>query len=275
MGNNPSKAGGDKQSYSTPSQSGGAEALSTTSHGSQSARNHVTSERRARRRPSEAFPANTIPATPFIETAGAQLPPSSHSSTRSATASLRSQSIGQAPTLTPASGLSTDSMGNQESKTAQAHKRHQSASAKPSSLPKPIDIQGPPPSQHVPTDPEPLSPDALQAPSLADESYQLPSAQYSRPPRLPLPIAEELHTPGSPIISPADISEPVDPLPRRSSVLSSGTADDDDLGDDLELLDGGLHPPVPTLIEWREGGTAVFFTGTFAGWDRKFRLRKE
>jgi hypothetical protein len=162
-------------------------------------------------------------------------------------------------------------MGKQESKTA--HKRHQSSPAR-ASLPKPIDIQGPP-TQHAPSEAEPRSPDAPPAPSLADESYQLPSAQYSRPPRLPLPIEEELHTPGSPIISPADISEPVDPLPRRSSVLSSGTADDDDLGDDLETLEGGPHPPVPTLIEWREEGVSVYVTGTFAGWDRKFRLHKK
>lgn len=113
------------------------------------------------------------------------------------------------------------------------------------------------------------------------ESYSMNKSALSRPPRLPLPIEEEDYTPGSPIISPADVSGPVGPiepleeivgLPRRSSVLSSTTLDDDDLGDDLGSLEGGPHIPVPTLLEWREAGDKVYVTGTFAGWDRKFRL---
>lgn len=116
------------------------------------------------------------------------------------------------------------------------------------------------------------------------ESYSMNTNALSRPPRLPLPIEEEDYTPGSPIISPADVSGPVGPieplegasgLPRRSSVLSSTTLDDDDLGDDLGSLEGGPHIPVPTLLEWREAGEKVYVTGTFAGWDRKFRLHKK
>jgi hypothetical protein len=62
---------------------------------------------------------------------------------------------------------------------------------------------------------------------------------------------------------------------KRTSVLSSTTADDDDLGDDLQALEGGPIPTVPTMLEWREGGDKVYVTGTFAGWDRKFRLHRK
>lgn len=86
--------------------------------------------------------------------------------------------------------------------------------------------------------------------------------------------------PGSPIISPADVTSPVDPvdvagMPRQPSVLSSTTIDEDDIGEEIYSTDGGVRPAVPTLIEWREGGEKIYVTGTFAGWDRKFRLHKE
>ncbi|KEQ75554.1 hypothetical protein M436DRAFT_10536, partial [Aureobasidium namibiae CBS 147.97] len=102
----------------------------------------------------------------------------------------------------------------------------------------------------------------------------------SRPPRLPLPIEQEDHTPGSPIISavlPDDDPEPAD-LPRRSSVVSSTVDDDDEEPDGFEGYEtdaGG--PKVPTLIEWRNAqpGDRVYVTGTFTNWERKFRLHKD
>ncbi|KAI9782023.1 MAG: hypothetical protein M1816_002132 [Peltula sp. TS41687] len=108
-------------------------------------------------------------------------------------------------------------------------------------------------------------------------------SQINRPPRLPLPIGEEDYTPGSPIISPADITAALnlDPLeagvPRRSSILSSTTADDDEPLDDPTGY--GLDPAVnkaavPTLVEWKQKGEKVYVTGTFAGWNKKFRLQK-
>lgn len=114
-----------------------------------------------------------------------------------------------------------------------------------------------------------------------DSNYAPPS-QLNIPPRLPLPIEEEIHTPGSPIITSADLSSALDEdelegtLPRRSSVLSSTTLDDDELGDELQAypLDG-TRTTVPTRIEWRQGGEKVYVTGTFAAWQRKFRLQKE
>ncbi|KAE9973538.1 hypothetical protein EG328_004379 [Venturia inaequalis] len=188
-------------------------------------------------------------------------------------------------------------MGNQESRQAHDKKaapipyRPPQTKAKPINVPAdkqqlPSTAHDPPsssPQQLQPLQQQPHSPPREEQPMPFDaESYSMNTSALSRPPRLPLPIEEEDHTPGSPIISPADVSGPVGPieplvagLPRRSSVLSSTTLDDeDDLGDDLGSLEGGPHIPVPTLLEWREAGDKVYVTGTFAGWDRKFRLHK-
>lgn len=189
-------------------------------------------------------------------------------------------------------------MGNQESRQAHDKKaapipyRPPQTKAKPINVPAdkqqlPSTAHDPPsssPQQLQPLQQQPQSPPREEQPMPFDaESYSMNTSALSRPPRLPLPIEEEDHTPGSPIISPADVSGPVGPieplvagLPRRSSVLSSTTLDDeDDLGDDLGSLEGGPHIPVPTLLEWREAGDKVYVTGTFAGWDRKFRLHKK
>lgn len=103
----------------------------------------------------------------------------------------------------------------------------------------------------------------------------------TRPPRLPLPIDQEIHTPGSPIIAPADLGEPVDDvgeldpdsqgLPRQSSGLSS--ASDIDKDDDIEEL--RVHrnrPTVPLTLEWRQGGNKVYVTGTIFQWNRKTKM---
>lgn len=118
-------------------------------------------------------------------------------------------------------------------------------------------------------------------PADASQDYIVPSSHFSRPPRLPLPIEEELHTPGSPIISPTDLPpESLDhvdvegALPRRTSMLSSTTADDDDLGDEFKVPTPG-RPTVPTLIEWEGAGERVYVTGTFAGWNKKYKLHKK
>jgi hypothetical protein len=118
---------------------------------------------------------------------------------------------------------------------------------------------------------EPSGPPATQ-----DMSYHL-----TRPPRLPLPIEEEVHTPGSPIISPADpdadVDAPVldvdpldsDTLPRRSSALSNTTIDDED-AEELRVDKTGAT--VPTTLEWRGGGEKVYVTGTIFQWNKKHRL---
>lgn len=104
-------------------------------------------------------------------------------------------------------------------------------------------------------------------------------AQYLRPPRLPLPIEEEALAPGSPIISPADFSgqlgsRDLDSLPKRSSVISSTTLDDEEV-DDFSLLPDSTQPTVNTLIEWKDGDAkAVYVTGSFWRWGKKHRLSR-
>lgn len=97
-------------------------------------------------------------------------------------------------------------------------------------------------------------------------------SQFSRPPRMPLPIEENVHTPGSPIISPADLKEA--DLPRPTSVLSSATAEEDEYEEEYQPPGVGDVATVPTLIEWEGPGDRVYVTGTFAGWNRKFRLHR-
>ncbi|KAI1814787.1 carbohydrate-binding module family 48 protein [Poronia punctata] len=109
--------------------------------------------------------------------------------------------------------------------------------------------------------------------SVQDMAYPMP-----RPPRLPLPIEEEIHTPGSPIFSPQDTNdqdvEEVVPLeeqtgiPRRTSGLSAVTDEDDT----EELIVDKTRPTVPTRITWLRGGHKVYVTGTPFQWGRKQRL---
>lgn len=109
--------------------------------------------------------------------------------------------------------------------------------------------------------------------SVSDMSF------ISRPPRMPLPIEEEVHTPGSPIIAPADKGDPVDAvdlsgedssnIARKSSTLSTTTVDEDDAD---ELRVDKTRPTVPTRLEWRRGGERVYVTGTIFQWNRKQRL---
>lgn len=109
--------------------------------------------------------------------------------------------------------------------------------------------------------------------SIQDMSYHI-----NRPPRLPLPIEEEIHTPGSPIVAPSDADvKPVDDvtplddsgsIPRRASGLSNATDEDDA----EELRVDKTRPTIPTRIEWSRGGQKVYVTGTPFQWSRKQRL---
>lgn len=115
--------------------------------------------------------------------------------------------------------------------------------------------------------------------SLSDDSY-LAAPNFYGPPRLPLRITEEGYTPGSPVLSPEELAEPIDPLstdylPKSQSILSDKTLDDEDIGDDPNTVVKGILPTVPFVIEWLETGTKVYTTGTFADWDRKYRLHKK
>ncbi|KAK3169452.1 hypothetical protein OEA41_008835 [Lepraria neglecta] len=117
-----------------------------------------------------------------------------------------------------------------------------------------------------------------------DPNY-IPHSNLNFPPRLPLPIEEEVHVPGSPLIAAQDFSsslheEDVDgPLPRQNSAISSTTIDDDALGDELQPYpyDQPQRGTVSTLLQYpkEQGGDRVYVTGTFINWQRKFRMHRD
>ena len=113
-----------------------------------------------------------------------------------------------------------------------------------------------------------------------------------RPPRLPLPIADA-HVdpiPESPTLGPVrtengDVSNLYDDdhmslteerLRRKDSMLSATTQDDEEVGElQPYAVDTTGAKLVPVPIVWRHGGDKVFVTGTFATWQRKFKLHKK
>ena len=116
-----------------------------------------------------------------------------------------------------------------------------------------------------------------------DPNY-IPHSNLNFPPRLPLPIEEEVHAPGSPIIPAAGVSSPLHeeeidgPIPRQSSAISSTTLEDDALGDELQQYPYETpRGTVPTRLQWPkdQGGEKVYVTGTFINWSRKFRMHRE
>ncbi|KAF6845376.1 snf1 kinase complex beta-subunit [Colletotrichum musicola] len=118
----------------------------------------------------------------------------------------------------------------------------------------------------------------MAEPALVSNNSVNDMSYITRPPRLPLPIEEEIHTPGSPIIAPADNGEASvtevetldsDGMTRKSSALSTTTVDEED-GE--ELIVDKTRPTVPTRLEWRRGGGKVYVTGTIFQWNRKQRL---
>ena len=126
-------------------------------------------------------------------------------------------------------------------------------------------------------------PKQLQASGPPRDIEYVPVSNLHLPPRLPLPIEEEIYTPGSPIITPEDLSTDIieddidGVLPRPTSLLSHTTADEDE-EEDAEIeysLDAPKGKTVPTFVEWKQGGDKVYITGTFAGWSRKYRMHRE
>ncbi|KAJ9642178.1 galactose metabolism- protein [Knufia peltigerae] len=113
-----------------------------------------------------------------------------------------------------------------------------------------------------------------------------PVAQL-RPPRLPLPIAD-VPIPESPTLAPVDkgnadvpIFETDEPLAgiesqlrRKSSMMSTTTESEEEVGEELQpyAVEPANAQTVPTVIEWNHGGQRVYVTGTFANWERKYRL---
>jgi len=74
-------------------------------------------------------------------------------------------------------------------------------------------------------------------------------------------------------LKPADVEGDI---PRPVSVLSSNTAEEEEAGNDLHPNDVDVVGPlVDTLFEWKLDGDHVYVTGTFAGWNRKYRLHRK
>lgn len=160
---------------------------------------------------------------------------------------------------------------------------------------KPVEVkQGKPGPGHAPAKPvavpnshnSPSSPRSPRSPR-SDDGYETTAMNHSsmqdvsyltRPPRLPLPIEEEVHTPGSPIIAPTDIGQPVEELENLDNAgLAHPTSNLSDTSvleeeDAEELLVDKTRPTVPTRLEWRHGGDKVYVTGTIFQWNRKTRL---
>lgn len=262
MGNNSSKAGPASQS-SSPSPAGQKERDDSS----------VPTRRAPKRRESvNLHPgAKTSAASPSasVESAAGQLSsqsraPKSLSRGRSNTDSNNAQK--------PQDAATESEDTNSLSRFATATSRTTTRSISPS---QPVDVP----------QPSSVNSSGNNAPSLgappgqSPANYYLPNSQFNRPPRLPLPIEEEVLQPGSPIISPTDVTSPIHQndadIPRRTSMLSSTTADDDDLGEDFSAHDVADGPRVEKLIEWKQGGDKVYVTGTFANWNRKFRLHKK
>ena len=116
-----------------------------------------------------------------------------------------------------------------------------------------------------------------------DPNY-IPHSDLNFPPRLPLPIEEEVHAPYSPTITAEGFSSPLHegdidgPILRQSSAISNTTLEDDEeMGNELQPYPYEAPPKgtVPTLLQWTQGGEKVFVTGTFARWNIKFRMVRE
>lgn len=295
---------GNQESKPSSAHHGGASSSHHSSHAANQHGNHHERRGTIPRRRESVHSGNSLPGTKATASPShaasltSATATTTNSSKRSAEETLKKaalpppQPLSQPQPQTSASASqlgaaapSTESMGNSTSKDANKPpsikpKPHTAdPAARPSPLPRPIDVPAAQASAPAPS--EAFSPATANAPSFSDASYQLATpSQFSRPPRLPLPIEQEVHAPGSPILSPTEREAipPIDDihLSRRASVLSGTTVEDDDLGDDVSSMEPwGGAPTVPTLLEWREEGEKVYVTGTFAGWDKKFRLHRK
>lgn len=115
---------------------------------------------------------------------------------------------------------------------------------------------------------------AARSEALLVSHGSLSEMYLAHPPRLPLPIEEEVHTPGSPILAPEesgleDVGELGEALTRKSSGLSAGTLDEEE-GEELRV--DKTRPVVQTKLEWKRGGDKIYVTGSIFQWNRKQRL---
>src|SRR5579871_6374920 len=236
MGNAPSKgsssSGSVTQQHPSSASSSHAPHHAGTNHGSSRNVKPTTHRTQPRRKDSIHTLSATISAKPSasLESATAELQLSSSS----ARERLKSQGIAQqpptiehtTPRLQSTDSQISDNMGGKESKISRSPSRPTSPKLIEKSVSTPI---------HTTSADDSAEVQSLPLPG----EYALPPSVYlSRPPRLPLPIEEEVHTPGSPIILPQNTISAVEPiedegeLTKKTSMLSTTTADDEEIGDD-------------------------------------------
>lgn len=128
-------------------------------------------------------------------------------------------------------------------------------------------------------------PSAQLSTTYEDHTYiPIHNSAYHRPPRMPLPIAEMPDSPslGPETISKTDSDVPIfthdvgdSVLPRRNSIVSMDTQDEDDVGEELQPFGAQYtSETIPYTIYWRQPAKQVFVTGTFVAWDRKLRMKQ-
>ena len=185
----------------------------------------------------------------------------------------------------PSSGYSTASSSATAASSTSSAKPVEVKQGKPGPCHEPAKPVAVPNTYNSPSSPRsprsPRSDDIYEAAIMPHSSLQDVS-YMTRPPRLPLPIEEEVHTPGSPIILPTEVGlgEPLENveglnntrLIRPTSTLSDASAVLEEDDDAEELLVDKNRPTVPTLLEWRHGGEKIYVTGTIFQWNRKTRL---
>ena len=243
MGNNPSKPAGGPQSP-------------VASHSSSSSASYSRKEARAQ----ATHPARSG------STSHKKPQPPSH---------LHQHSHSTTSTPSHPRHLQEDKMGNEQSKQKWKEKAYE-ARAREKESSNPVRVP------HNRDQTRQRGPDSQFEPSgpPRDPSY-IPHSNLNFPPRLPLPIEEELHTPGSPILTPAGIAadlhdDDIDGvLPRQLSALSSTTVDEDEYADELQQYPDGSQRTVPTTVWWKKAGDKVYVTGTFTSWSRKYRMTRE
>ncbi|KAL2162782.1 hypothetical protein VTH06DRAFT_6618 [Thermothelomyces fergusii] len=244
---------------------------------SSSSQSHSQHDRPVRRENKNPIPVQGLgvaapPEPSLTQAQGAVQPPSSsNSSVASRPKPLQPLAIG-----TPTASSSTTAASSASS--AKPVEVKQATCADPCHAPaKPVAV---PSSNNAPSSPprSPRSEDGDEPAAAMPHSSMQDVSYLTRPPRLPLPIEEEVHTPGSPIIAPTDVTEPIGDVESLSSAAlghpTSSLSDTSALEEDdaEELLVDKTRPTVPTRLEWRHGGDKVYVTGTIFQWNRKTRL---
>lgn len=220
-------------------------------------------------RPHRKEPRNIIPAHTTHRSAA---PP------EASLAQAQGSTVVSWPKSLPGTAVSSLS-GSPHSSLSTPAKPARDESARPVDVPtKPVDVPTESSSlrSHHHHGSHPYSREAPPSESQLVSNNSVTDMYLRGPPRLPLPIEEEVHTPGSPILAPDEAfghvelgGESSDALTRKGSALSANTVDDEE---SEELRVDKTRPVVPTRLEWKRGGDKIYVTGTIFQWNRKQRL---